>query len=151
MAIELAVLGSCPGQLSGITLETLADLVDQMKILPSVFTVPVFHRFTPGMYIREVHVPAGTAIVTMLHKTEHPFVVSKGKILVYALNGVVQCIEAPFMGITKPGTIRLAVAITDVVWTTFHATTETDVEKLEQELVLSPRQALEHEELKCLS
>jgi hypothetical protein len=43
---------------------------------------------------------------------------------------------APYQGITKPGTKRILYNHTDVIWTTFHVSEETDVEKLEEVGVL---------------
>jgi uncharacterized protein YbdZ (MbtH family) len=105
-----------------------------------VLDFPVVNRFTPGLYLREVSVPAGSLVVTKIHKTEHPFVVSKGKISVWTEDkGVVQ-IEAPYTGITKPGTRRVCFCHTDTVWTTFHPTTETDLEKLEADLICTRKE-----------
>ena len=96
--------------------------------------VPCEHRFTPGMYIREVTIPAGTLIVSMAHKTEHPFVISKGRILVAADHEAAVELTAPHTGITMPGTRRILHALEETVWTTFHVTNETDVEKIVMEI-----------------
>ncbi len=99
---------------------------------------PVTHRFTPGLYIRELHVPHGTLVITKIHKTEHPFVVSQGKLRVLTEKGGCEIIEAPHTGITKPGTRRIALAIEDVIWTTFHPTALTDVDEIE-DLIIEKR------------
>jgi len=153
MALETIVTGNLAKP--DLSRAGIADLVDRLRATDRVVEVPVQHRFTPGLYIREVMVPANTAVITHVHKTAHPFVVSKGRIFVWTKNGGVVFLEAPFTGITEPGTCRLAVASEDTVWTTFHPnpTNETDVEKLEKMLVWTPREAasLEERELKCLS
>jgi hypothetical protein len=92
--------------------------------------LPVCHRFTPGMYIREIRIPAGTLLTSATHLTQHPFVLSKGTIQVISENEGPVIYEAPHTGITDPGTRRVLYAETDCVWTTFHATDETDVEKI---------------------
>lgn len=97
--------------------------------------LPLVHRFTPGMYIREIHMPKGALVVSKVHKTKHPFVILKGKVSVWSEeNGVVN-LEAPYTGITRPGTRRILYIHEDCIWTTFHATNETDLEKLEREIV----------------
>lgn len=98
---------------------------------------PVVHRFTPGLYIREIFIPAGTLLTSMEHRFEHPFVISKGRIEVFSENEGAVVYEAPHCGITKPGTRRGLLAITDTVWTTFHVTDETDVEKI-GDAILAP-------------
>lgn len=92
--------------------------------------MPVTHRFTPGLYIREIHIPAGTLLTSAIHRTEHPFIISKGRIAVISENEGRVIYEAPHCGITKPGTRRVLHAETDTVWTTFHATEETDVARI---------------------
>ena len=93
------------------------------------------HRFTKGMYIREIQIPAGTMLTSMTHKTEHPFVISDGVIKVTSDNEGSVIYEAPHTGITKPNTRRALHALTDVVWTTFHVTDETDVEKICEQIL----------------
>lgn len=96
---------------------------------------PVTHRFTPGLYIREIMIPAGTLLTSMEHLTEHPFVISAGAIEVIDTNGNAELLTAPHTGITQPGTRRALHALEDTIWTTFHVTTETDVEKIGQTIV----------------
>ncbi len=96
---------------------------------------PVTHRFTPGLYIREIFIPAGTLLTSAIHKTEHPFVLSVGIIKVLSENeGAVEYV-APTIGITKPGTRRVLHALTDVVWTTFHPTDKTSLPEILADLV----------------
>lgn len=114
--------------------ELLNDLEVALAKLPRV-EMPVTHRFTKGMYIREIQIPAETMLTSMTHKTEHPFVLSKGKIMVTSDNEGSVIYEAPYTGITKAGTRRALHALTDVVWTTFHVTDETDVEKICEQIL----------------
>lgn len=96
--------------------------------------MPVRHTFTPGIYSREITMPAGSILTSKIHKTEHQFVVSRGRCSVFDGAGFVT-IEAPYHGVTKPGTRRLLVVHEETVWTTFHATTATDLSELEDELI----------------
>ncbi len=98
---------------------------------------PVVHRFTPGMYIREITIPAGTLLTSMTHRFEHPFVISKGKVEVCSETEGPVIYEAPHTGITPAGTRRGILALEDTIWTTFHVTDETDVEKI-GEAILHP-------------
>lgn len=96
---------------------------------------PVTHRFTPGLYIREIFIPAGTLLVTGTHRQTHPFVVSIGVARVHSeAEGWVEY-AAPHTGITTAGTRRLLYAATDVIWTTFHPTDKCTVEEAVAELV----------------
>jgi hypothetical protein len=125
--------------MSAVMIEpTKGQLLDELEValaqLPRV-ELPVTHRFTKGMYIREIQIPAGTMLTSMTHKTEHPFVISEGAIKVTSDNEGSVIYEAPHTGITKPNTRRALHALTDVVWTTFHVTDETDVEKICEQIL----------------
>lgn len=78
------------------------------------------HKFTDGMYIREIFMPAGSLITSKIHKTEHPYIVSYGKVAVSIDAQEWDEITAPYTGITKPGTRRVLYIIEDCIWTTFH-------------------------------
>jgi len=111
------------------------DAIEQMIVsqLPAA-EVRTKHDFTPGLYIRTTFVAAGTLFTSYIHKTEHPFVLASGTAKVY-IDGIGwETIQAPYMGITKPGTRRLVVGITDTVCTTFHPTDLKDVDAIEAEL-----------------
>ena len=121
--------------------KTRDEFIDELELalakLPLV-DLEVVNRFTDGMYIRELHIPAGTMVTTMTHKTQHPFVVSKGVIKVTSDTEGSVIIEAPYTGITEPNTRRAAHALTDTIWTTFHVTDETDINKIADE-ILEPK------------
>jgi hypothetical protein len=81
---------------------------------------PVEHLFTDGLYTRLMFAPAGSIVTTKTHKTEHPYVVLKGHVSVVTPDGTQMEIRAPFIGVTKPGTRRVAIVHEDTVWVTFH-------------------------------
>ena len=97
---------------------------------------PVEHVFTPGLYSRIITMPAGSWLTTRIHKTEHPFVVARGRCTVYVDGKETVVLEAPHMGITMPGTRRLIEIHEETVWITFHPTTETDLMKIDEELLV---------------
>jgi hypothetical protein len=99
--------------------------------------LPVRHLFTPGLYIRECFLPHGTRCTSKIHLTEHPFVISMGRVTVWSgiAGEAPQEFGAPYTGITKPGTRRVIHVHEDTIWSTFHPTQETDVAKIERELI----------------
>lgn len=110
------------------------------------------HRFTPGMYLRQITMPAGSIYTSKIHKTEHPYFVMSGLVSVMREDGTWQHIKAPHVGITKTGTRRVLAVHEDTVWITAHATEETDLDKIEEK-VIEPhdfRSSLKPEELKWL-
>jgi len=96
---------------------------------------PVTHRFTKGMYIREIFIPKGTLLTSMEHKTQHPFVVSQGCIAVVSQNEDRVVYTAPHTGITEPNTRRMLYAVEDTVWTTFHVTDKTDPDEVGEDIL----------------
>ena len=96
---------------------------------------PLVHSFAPGIYVRQISIPAGTLIVGKIHKHEHPNFLLKGKVSVFTESGGVEELEAPLQMISPAGTKRIVYSHTDVVWTTIHATNETDLEKIEEETI----------------
>lgn len=97
------------------------DLEASMMEFPDeLIEGPLVHRFTDGMYIREIFMPAGSLWTSKIHKTEHPYVVSYGKAAVSIDAQEWYEITAPYTGITKPGTRRVLYILEDCIWTTFH-------------------------------
>lgn len=98
---------------------------------------PTRHLFTPGIYAREITMPAGSVITSKVHKTEHPFLVSSGRCWVYTDTCEWVEIRAPHYGVTKRGTRRLLVIAEDTVWTTFHLNTddERDIATIESRII----------------
>lgn len=102
----------------------------------------VKHHFSEGSYGREMEIPAGAVIVGKIHKHSHINVISKGTIKVWTEYDVVTY-EAPITFVSKPLTKRLVKAMTDTVWTTIHVTAETDLDKIENEVITDSYEGLE--------
>lgn len=96
----------------------------------------ITHRFAGGVYAREMLIPAGVMVVSMVHKAECVSTCSSGAIWVWTAGSDegFQLIEAPFTAITPPGTRRVGIAERDTVWTTYHATQSTNLDEIEAEL-----------------
>lgn len=106
---------------------------------------PLEHLFAHGIYARQMFIPKGTLLTGKIHKFSHINVVLKGDISVATEHGV-QRIKAPAIFVAEPGTKRAGFAHEDTIFINFHGTFETDVSKLEEELVTNDYQAyLEHE------
>lgn len=97
--------------------------------------LPLVHRFTPGLYIREIFMPAGTLLTSKIHKTEHPYTISKGRVRVLTEESGWVELRAPHTGVTKPGTRRVLYILEDTIWTTYHPTTLTDLGEIEDALI----------------
>jgi len=95
---------------------------------------PVKHTFAGGCYIREIYNPAHELIVTKIHKKEHPFFLMTGKMSILTEEGI-QNIKAPYQGVTKPGTKRAIYTHEECIFITVHATDNTTIEDVEEEVV----------------
>jgi hypothetical protein len=129
--------------------EKILILESEMKKCNQVEIVPV-HYFARGLYAREIFVPKGVLLTGKIHRSEHLNIISKGDISVVTEYGTKR-IKAPFTMVSQPGTKRVGYAHEDTVWTTIHATEETDVEKIELELIAPTYEdfiALQYEESK---
>lgn len=95
---------------------------------------PVQHEFTDGQYIRTITMPTGSRFTSSIHKFKHPYYILKGKLTVFSENDGVQFIEAPFRGITKPGTRRVLNIIEETVFSTVHRTDIVPKDDSEEEI-----------------
>lgn len=96
------------------------DELEAEMIKGDLVDCPLSHMFTDGMYIRQIFMPAGSLIVSKIHKTQHPFTISKGKAAVKVNEEEWSLLEAPYTSITQPGTRRVLYILEDCVWTTYH-------------------------------
>ena len=83
---------------------------------------PLKHTFVPGMYIREIFMPKGTVVTSMIHKTKHPYFVMDGVVLVCSENDGEQLLSGGDSGITLPNTRRVLQILEDTIWITCHVT-----------------------------
>jgi len=125
---------SSPDVIRKKMLEIEADLALMPGAVFGDDCAPLKHTFADGAYIREITMPAGMLITSKIHKVCHPYFVLKGDVSVLTEEGVVR-IKAPFSGITPAGTKRLLYIHEETVWTTVHVTKETDLKKIETEII----------------
>ena len=112
----------------------ILELQESMLEMPQQ-DCPLKHHFTEGNYAREIFIPKGIVIVGKIHKHPHVNVISKGKCLVATEEGIEE-LEAPLTFISKKGIKRVILAIEDVIWTTVHPTDETDLAKIEEDVIV---------------
>ena len=134
---ELALLdATIQGSLQekGSVRDKLYALQGALTNLPEV-DCPLQHMFAPGVYIRTIFIPKGTCVVGKIHKHRHANILSSGSVLVLTESGGLEKLTGPVQMVSEPGTKRAVYAETDVVWTTIHPTEETDLEKIEEEVI----------------
>lgn len=118
-----------------ITRDDVLRLEGEISKLPQV-DCPVRHFFAPGIYGREMTIPAGVVLTGAVHRHEHLCTVSKGRIAVSTDEGMKElCAGATI--VSAPGAKRVGYAIEETVWITYHPnpTNERDLDKLLAEII----------------
>lgn len=108
---------------------------------------PLKHIFAPGAYAREIFIKKDTLIVGKIHKHAHLNMLMKGIVSVLTENGP-KVFTAPMTMVSPAGTKRVVYAHEDTIWVTVHLTKETDLEKIEDEIIAKDYD--EYEEFKLL-
>ena len=109
----------------------------ELNRLPQV-DCPVRHHFAPGLYAREITLPAGTALVGAVHTQDSLVILSAGRMRLATDAGSVE-IAAPHTLHCKAGAKNAAVALEAAVWTNVfpNPTNETDTDRLAEMLTES--------------
>lgn len=114
--------------------EILPQITDVDALQKTMLAMPqvgcnVIHRFGPGIYIREVFIPAGTFAIGHYQKYEHMNVFLKGKVLMVN-DGRAEELIAPMSFVGQPGR-KVGYIVEDMYWQNIYATDERDIQKLE--------------------
>lgn len=107
---------------------------------------PLVHHFAPGLYGRQIFMKKGDLVVGKIHKHAHINNISKGKVLVTTEFGK-ETLEAPCQWVSEPGTKRAVLVLEDCIWTTYHPTKETDLEKIENHVIAKSYEDFERSQL----
>lgn len=116
-------------------IDTVRDVQQQLSERPDQIDVPVQHHFAPGVYMRQMDAAAGTLVVSKMHRTEHMNILLKGSLTVATEDGI-QLMTAPCVLKSMPGTKRIGYFHEDSSWITIHPTSDTDLEKIEQQVIV---------------
>lgn len=117
------------------TRDKIEHLERVMKGMDGQLKLEPKHYHAKGLYARELFIPKGTVATGKVHIHEHLNFVTLGEVTVMTEDGPVR-IKAPHVLVSKPGTKRAVYAHEDTIWTTVHATEETEVAALEASLVV---------------
>lgn len=95
--------------------------------------LPVSHHHIPGVYVRELPIPAGVTLTGLIHKTEHLCILTKGRVSVFTDQGI-KTLTAGAIVHSKPGMKRVLYAHEDSIWVNIHHNPEnvTDPEEIEK-------------------
>lgn len=110
-----------------------------------------------GVLARTVLMPKGEIVVGEIHKYESINILVKGELKVW-VNGEVKHIKAPYMIKSNANTRKIVYIIEDAVWTSIHKVTSTNLDAIEDEVIIKTSnedlvkelKQINIEELKCL-
>ena len=101
-----------------------------MKNIMAIDNLEVTDTFVGGVYARSIRIPKDTFIVGSLHRLDNFNIMTEGRLLLQTIaNGIASDVEevvAPYYSISKAGTMKIAIALEDTVWTSM---SNTDVEE----------------------
>lgn len=121
-------------------IQELIKIVDQVPQLE----IPVTHYFLPGVYVREITMPAGTTGVGHKHKQHHLNVVLTGHAIV-TWDGHTEEIRAPYVFESMPGAQKAFQVVEDFRLMTVHSNPDnlTDLTKIEKLIFDLPEENIE--------
>ena len=118
------------------------EIANNLLDLNNPVDMPVKHHHSPGVYVREIFMPARSVVVGKVHKTRHLNIIQSGIATIitpyrkFLVAG--PCTFESFEGDQKIGIIH-----EDCVWSTVHVTDEIDVGKIIEEIVASTYEEVE--------
>lgn len=125
--------------------DNILKLQGEMEKMPSALDdFPVTHHFAPGVYAREMFLPANHTIIGKIHKHAHLNIISKGRVVVSTEEGSKELV-APCTFTSYAGTKRAVYVKEDAIWTTIHPTDETDLRKIEDEIIAKDFDELDYD------
>jgi quercetin dioxygenase-like cupin family protein len=116
---------------SNVANEEKIQVIEKELLTHEQTNCSVTHRFGPGIYIREVILPAGSVVVGHYHTHEHLNIMIAGRLALINEDGTSTELVAPYT-FTAPKGRKIAYVYETVLWHNVYATEETDLEKLEE-------------------
>jgi len=120
------------------------NLVEEAMLKEQQVDAPVTHKFGPGIYIREVFLPAGIYAIGHHHNHSHMNVMLTGRIKFFGGDNEWVELEAPQTFVAPEGR-KVAFVFEDTIWQNIYATEETDVEKIEADILTKSMTFQEHQ------
>ena len=107
------------------------------------------HYFSAGVYAKETLIPAGHVLVQHKHKFSHMSILASGSIELM-VDGKRKIIHAPACLTIEADKHHGVKSLTDVVWYCIHATECTDLDEVDEVLIVPCDVAQAQELAQCL-
>jgi hypothetical protein len=113
----------------------LEEIEAKMLVMPQA-DCPVYHYFSDGLYIRELHMAAGTLAIGHIQKFPQVNIFIKGKILMLKEDGTQGEFSAPATFVGPPGR-KVGLVLEDLIWQNVYPNpeNETDIDLLEEKFI----------------
>jgi len=132
----------------GMMWEKISVFLDQLKTIDSALThkagtpqskemievFPLKQTIEGGLYTREIFMPEGSLVVSMIHKQQHPSFLLKGKVSYLTDAGEVKTIIGPTTIFTQIGTQRVLYMHEDTEWVCVYKTEAKTFEEAEADV-----------------
>lgn len=115
---------------NGLAIRDQVEELEKACLEEEQVECPVYHHFHPGIYMREVHIKAGTFAIGHRQTTRHMNIFQQGKVNYIESDGSTTLLEAPMIFTSDPGR-KIGLVLEDMVWFNVYPTNETDIETLE--------------------
>lgn len=113
-------------------------MLDQQQV-----EIPVTHRFSGGIYAREITIPKGTLLTGRIHKFDHFDIMLSGDVTVSTDSGETKRLTGLNIMEGKAGKKRAGYAHEDTHWITFHSAEERDPNEMYEFLTCASFEELE--------
>lgn len=113
------------------------DKIDHLQTIVETMpqTMPeLSHFFAKGLYARQGVIKKGTLLIGAIKRFSHVNIIS-GDISIFTAEGEIRITGQQCVMVAAPGTKRVGYAHEDTAWTTIISTDETDVSKIEKEVL----------------
>jgi len=117
-------------------------------------TYPIKEHLEGGLYTRQMFIPKGHIIISMIHKQQHPSFLLEGKVSYLTDSGELVTIEAPHIIFTQIGTQRVLYMHEDTKWCCVYKTdaktfTEAEADVYTEDYKTLPASVIKKEKLLC--
>ena len=109
----------------------------------------ISHHFGAGVYAKETRIPAGSILVQHKHKHDHLSVLASGSVEL-VVDGIKSVIHAPACLTIEANKHHGVKSLTDVVWYCIHATECTDMDEIDEVLIVPGDVAQAQKLAQCL-
>jgi hypothetical protein len=112
------------------------NIVGDGKTIVHSDEFPLKHTFADGIYVRQMDMKAGSAVVGAIHNHLHVWFLLTGHLVVATEDDVEEFIS-PCYVLAKPGSKRVIYAMEDSIFVNIHKNPNNtkDIDKLEKEIV----------------